>query len=45
MNLPVSTRGYDAIFTIVDRFSRFVRFIPCKSDLSAQDAAQLFFDN
>ena len=45
MNLLVSTRGYDAIFTIVDRFYRFVRFIPCKSDLSAQDAAQLFFDN
>jgi hypothetical protein len=39
MNLPVSVRGYDAIFSIVDRFSRLVRFIPCKSDLTAQDAA------
>ena len=35
MNLPRSTRGFDAIFSIVDRFSRMVRFIPCNSDLSA----------
>ena len=45
MNLPKSTRGYDAIFTIVDRFSRLARFIPCHSDLTAQDAAHLFFEH
>lgn len=44
MNLPVSN-GFDAIYTIVDRFSRLVHFIPCKSDLTAADAAKLFFDN
>ena len=25
MSLPVSERGFDAIFTVVDRFSRLVR--------------------
>ena len=34
-HLPVSTRGFDAIFTIVDRFSRLVRFIPCNSSMTA----------
>lgn len=32
--LPVSN-GYDGIFTIVDRFSRLVRFVPCKSSIDA----------
>jgi hypothetical protein len=38
-NLPVSVRGYDCIFTIVDRFSRLVRFIPCMTTVSAADVA------
>lgn len=43
MNLPESN-GYDAIFTIVDRFSRLVHFIPCNSNLTAADTAKLFYD-
>jgi hypothetical protein len=34
MSLPLSERGFDAVFTIVDRFSRLVRFIPCKSTIT-----------
>ena len=34
-NLPVSKNGYDGIFTVVDRFSRLVRFIPCHSTIDA----------
>lgn len=45
VNLPVSERGFDCIFTIVDRFSRYVRFIPCMTASSAEDVAQLFFEN
>ncbi len=45
MSLPKSTRGFDAIFTIVDRFSRLVRFIPCKSNITAHETAQLFFEH
>ncbi len=28
VNLPTTVRGYDGIMTIVDRFSRLVKFIP-----------------
>ncbi len=45
MHLPTSTRGHDAIFSIVDRFSRMVRFVPCSSTLTAVDAANLFFEH
>ncbi len=45
MHLPTSTRGHDAIFSIVDRFSRLVRFVPCSSTLTAVDAANLFFEH
>ena len=38
-NLPISVRGYDCTFTIVDRFSRLVRFIPCVTTVSAADVA------
>jgi hypothetical protein len=38
-HLPVSTRGYDAIFSIIDRFSRLCRFIPCHSTMSAVECA------
>ena len=45
MPLPKSSRGFDAVFTIVDRFSRLVRFIPCHSTLTASDATSLFFEH
>jgi hypothetical protein len=45
MPLPMTKRGYDGIFTVVDRFSRLVRFVPCKSTCNAADVAQIFFDN
>ena len=37
--LPKSERGYDAIFSIIDRFSRTCCFIPYHTSLSALDAA------
>jgi hypothetical protein len=39
MSLPRSERGFDAVFTIIDRFSRLARFIPCHSDITAQQTA------
>ena len=44
-HLPTSERGFDAIFTVVDRFSKYVRFIPCMTSSSAFDIAHLFFEN
>ena len=44
-HLPLSD-GFDAIFSIVDRFSKFVKFIPLKWDDSpAPTIARLLFDN
>ncbi len=36
MQLPRSCRGHDAIFSIIDRYSRLCRFIPCNSDITAE---------
>ena len=44
MSLPDSHR-YDGIFTIVDRFSRLVRFVPMRSDTDAVGVAKLFFEH
>lgn len=43
-HLPQSS-GSDAVFTIVDRFSKYVTFVPCSTSSSALDLAQLFYDN
>lgn len=43
-HLPKSG-GYDAIFSIIDRFSKFARFIPICETYDASQIAQLFFDN
>ena len=44
-HLPVTKRGYDAIFTIVDRFSKYVTFVPMKSTDDAKHVAELLFNN
>ena len=44
-NLP-SSLGYNAILTIVERLTKYTRFIPCKlgeDKLPATKVAQLFF--
>ena len=41
----MSSRGYDMVFTVVDRFSRLCCFIPMVSTATAFDVAQLFFEN
>ena len=43
--LPMSGKGHDMIFTIVDRFSRLSCFIPMKSTCTALDVANMFMDN
>ena len=42
--LPVS-EGFDAIVTVVDRFSKMVHFIPAKKTVTAQETADLFIRN
>ena len=42
-HLPVTTRGFDTIFSIIDRFSRYCLFIPMLGTSSALDCANMFF--
>ena len=40
--LPSTTRGHDAIMTVVDRFSKGGMFIPCRKDMTAGDLLYVF---
>ena len=40
--LPPTTRGHDAIMTVVDRFSKRGMFMPCRKDMTADDLIYVF---
>ena len=42
-HLPTS-KGFDLVFILVDRFSKYVAFIPCKATCTDHDLARLFYD-
>ena len=39
IHLPLSDRGYDAIAMFVDRMSKYVCYVPCKSMILAEEIA------
>lgn len=43
-HLPKSN-GYDGIFSVVDRFSKYCKFIPFKCNATAPDIANLLFEH
>ena len=43
--LPTTSRGNDAILTVIDRFTHRARFIPHKTTDTARDIMQLFVDH
>ena len=45
VGLPVSSQGYDAILTFVDRLSKCVHFVPTSSSVSAKETASLYVSN
>lgn len=40
--LPKTERGFDTILNVVDRLSKMAHFLPCKSDITATEVAELF---
>ena len=42
--LPTS-KGFDFVFTIFDRFSKYITFIPCKATWTAFNLARMFYDH
>ena len=43
-HLPTS-KGFDLVFTIVDRFSKYITFIPYKANCTASDLVRMFYDH
>ncbi|MCG8668213.1 MAG: DDE-type integrase/transposase/recombinase, partial [Pseudomonadales bacterium] len=44
VELPCTKRGHDAIWVVVDRFSKMVHMAPTTSKVTAADTAQMFFE-
>ena len=44
IQLPLSN-GFNAVFTIISRFSKYITFVPCSISSAALDLASLFYDN
>ena len=45
MGLPLTPRGYDAIYTFVDRLTRSVHLVPTQSSIDAKGSADLYIQN
>ena len=44
-HLPTTKDGYDAIFVVVDRLTKYAHFIPTTSSITALDTAKIFIAN
>lgn len=44
-HLPLTDRGYDAILTVVDRFSKLCILVPCATNIDAETTARVFFEH
>lgn len=40
--LPYTRHGFDAIFSLIDKFSKWVTFVPCNKSDGSKELAALF---
>ena len=45
VGLPLTSRGFDAIYTFVDRLTKCVHLVPTNSKIDAKGSAQLYIQN
>ena len=45
VSLPKTRKQHDAILVIVDRLTKFCHFIPCRTDATAKQCAQMFHEH
>ena len=43
--IPLSKRGHDYLYVVVDRFIKMCILVPCKKQITAEQTAKLFFHN
>ena len=43
--LPLSKRGHDYLYVVVDRFRKMCILMPCKNKITTEQTTQLFFEN
>ncbi len=44
-DLPVTSRGHDAVYVVVDRMSKMIRIIPLQKNRTAESVAHKFYEN
>ena len=42
--LPITTKGFDALLTITDKFSKAIKLIACKTTTTAEETAALYIE-
>ena len=45
VRLPMTKNGYDSILVFVDRLTKMTHFVPTRTNIDAEEAAQLFLSN
>ena len=43
--LPLSRKGHDYLYVVVDRFNKMCILMPCKKQITVEQTTQLFFQN